>query len=285
MHALMVTLISMSAGAACLALVCAIQGGVLTGTDVAWSLGAGVVGSIGIVTFYSALAIGPMGVVAPVSAVTSAVVPVGTGFLLGERPSGLAAAGIALALPAIMMVARERRLPGEPSSIAVSTIGRALAAGIGFGGYLVLISRTSEGSNLLPVLVGRGASIVVMAVLAWTLGVLAWPKRSRPARASGETATPSPGAVPQNGGSEGAEPGPDRSLHLSLATGVFDATGNVFYLLAVRGDLLALVAAVQSLYPAATVGLAGTFHGERPQRIQVAGMGLAVAAVLLVALG
>ena len=109
----------------------------MTGSDVAWSLGAGVVGSIGIVTFCSALALGPMGVVAPVSAVPSAIVPVGTGFLFVERPSGLAIVGIAVAFLAIVMVAREGRLPGEPPNIAVGTIGRALAAGLGFGGYLV----------------------------------------------------------------------------------------------------------------------------------------------------
>lgn len=285
MHALMVTVISMSAGAVCLALVCAIQGGVLTGADVAWSFGAGIVGSIGIVTFYSALALGPMGVVAPVSAVTSAIVPVATGFLLGERPSGLAVVGIAAALPAIVMVARERRLPGEPPSVALSTIVHALATGAGFGGYLVLISRTSEASNLLPVLVGRGASIVVMAVLAWALGVLAWPKSSQTETTVRQPRPRGPEAGAPDGGTEDAESGPDRSLQLALSTGVFDAGGNVFYLLAVRGDLLALVAAVQSLYPAATVGLAGAFHGERPQRVQIAGMGLAVVAVLLVALG
>lgn len=265
LHALMVTLISMTTGAVLIAVACLAVGGVVTAADVWWSLGAGVVGSIGLATFYSALAIGPMGVVAPVSAVTSALVPVMTGLALGERPGPWALVGIVLALPAIAMVARERRLPDEPRRVAISTLLRALGAGLGFGGYLVLLSRTAEESSLWPVLIGRASSIAVMVSLAAAFGVLVWPGRSRDR--------------------SGGEPGAGRGVRLSMCGGVFDASGNVLYLLAVRADLLALVAAVQSLYPAATVGLAGAFHGERPQRIQFVGMGLALLAVALVAVG
>ena len=269
LHALVVTLISMVVGASIIAVACLVQGGVVTSADVVWSLAAGVVGSMGLATFYSALAIGPMGVVAPVSAVTSAIVPVTSGFALGERPAPMALLGIALALPAIAMVARERRLPGEPRRMASSTLVRALAAGVGFGSYLVLISRTGEASNLWPVLIGRGSSIVVVLTLAAAFGVLRWPRR-------------------HDRGVDGAQEvvdEPGRGLRLAAAGGVFDAGGNVFYLLAVRADLLAVVAAVQSLYPAATVGLAGAFQGERPQRVQVVGMVLALVAVALVSLG
>ncbi|MCB1028895.1 MAG: DMT family transporter [Microthrixaceae bacterium] len=265
LHVVVVTLISMTTGAAFILVVCLMQGGVVDRADVVWSLGAGVVGSLGIATFYSALAIGPMGVVAPVSAVTSALVPVVSGLALGERPGPLVMLGIGLAFPAIAMVARERRLPDEPRQVATGTLLRALAAGLGFGGYLVLISRTSEGSNLWPVLIGRGASVGVMVTLAAGLGVLRWPR-----------------AASKRGA---REDGTDRSVTLSLAGGVFDAGGNAFYLLAVRSDLLALVAAVQSLYPAATVGLAGALHGERPQRIQGAGMAVGLVAVVFVAVG
>ena len=258
LHALVVTLISMVVGASIIAVACLVQGGVVTSADVAWSLAAGVVGSMGLATFYSALAIGPMG-----------VVPVTSGFALGERPAPMALLGIALALPAIAMVARERRLPGEPRRMASSTLVRALAAGVGFGSYLVLISRTGEASNLWPVLIGRGSSIVVVLTLAAAFGVLRWPRR-------------------HDRGVDGAQEvvdEPGRGLRLAAAGGVFDAGGNVFYLLAVRADLLAVVAAVQSLYPAATVGLAGAFQGERPQRVQVVGMVLALVAVALVSLG
>ena len=129
-----------------------------------------------------------------------------------------------------------------------------------------MISRTGEASNLWPVLIGRGSSIVVVLTLAAAFGVLRWPRR-------------------HDRGVDGAQEvvdEPGRGLRLAAAGGVFDAGGNVFYLLAVRADL---VAAVQSLYPAATVGLAGAFQGERPQRVQVVGMVLALVAVALVSLG
>ena len=135
--------------------------------------------------------------------------------------------GIGLALPAVAMVARERRLPGEPRRVATGTVLRALGAGVGFGSYLVLLSRTSEASALWPVLIGRGTAIVVLTSLAFGFGVL---RRPRPAT----------GGL---GGSEGNR----RSVGLAATGGVFDAGGNVFYLLAVRADLLAMVAAVQAL--------------------------------------
>jgi drug/metabolite transporter (DMT)-like permease len=123
-----------------------------------------------------------------------------------------------------------------------------------------------------------------MAGLAAALGVLSWPNSWSPGRA--RSAVPEGGAgetelADRNGGADGER----GALRLALAAGVFDAGGNVFYLLAVRADLLALVAAIQSLYPAATVSLAGALQGERPQRIQWVGMALAMLAVVLVVAG
>ncbi len=266
LHALVATLIAMVSGAVVIVVVCLAVGGVLSRGDVAWSAAAGVAGALALATFYSALAKGPMGVVAPLSAVTSAVVPVLAGLALGERPSAMSMVGVGLALPAIAMVARERRLPGEPKRVAAGTVLRALAAGVGFGTYLVLLSRTSASSELWPVLIGRTASIVVLVALGVALGVL---HRPRP---SGE-------------GDAGSSRSTATSVRLAAVGGVFDAGGNVFYLLAVRADLLAVVAALQALYPAATVVLAGAVDGERPQRVQVVGMVIALLAVALVSAG
>lgn len=265
-HALMATLIAMVSGSVVIAVVCLLVGGVVSGADVAWSMGGGAAGSLALATFYSALAKGPMGVVAPLSAVTSAVVPVVVGLVVDDRPSVVSMAGIGLALPAIVMVARERRLPGEPAKVAAGTIARAMGAGVGFGIYLVFLSRTAEASEMWPVLIGRGTSIVVLTSTAAALGVLRWPRSST--------------------GSDGEDPDEvNRSVRLAATGGVFDSGGNVFYLLAVRADLLALVAAVQALYPAATVVLAGAVDGERPQRIQMVGMAMALVAVALVSAG
>lgn len=265
LHALVATLIAMVSGAVVIVVVCLAVGGVLTRGDVAWSAAAGVAGALALATFYSALAKGPMGVVAPLSAVTSAVVPVLAGLALGERPSAVSMVGVGLALPAIAMVARERRLPGEPKRVAGGTVLRTLTAGVGFGAYLVLLSRTSASSELWPVLIGRAASIAVLVALGVALGVLHRPR--------------------QRADDDGGKRGIDTSVTLAGVGGVFDAGGNVFYLLAVRADLLAVVAALQALYPAATVVLAGAVDGERPQRVQVAGMVIALIAVALVSAG
>ncbi len=265
LHALVATLIAMVSGSLVIIIVCLVVGGTVSRTDVAWSIAGGVAGSVALATFYSALAKGPMGVVAPLSAVTSAIVPILIGLALGERPSVVSMLGIGLALPAIAMVARERRLPGEPGRVAVGTVLRALGAGVGFGSYLVLLSRTDEASKMWPVLIGRGAAVLVLTSLAIAFGVLRWPR-------------------PGSGDLGGAE-GTSRSVSLAATGGLFDSGGNVFYLLAVRTDLLAMVAAIQALYPAATVMLAGAVDGERPQPVQMIGMGLALAAVLLISVG
>lgn len=95
---------------------------------------------------------------------TSAIVPILIGLALGERPSVVSMLGIGLALPAIAMVARERRLPGEPGRVAEPS--SACGPGVGFGSYLVLLSRTDEASKMWPVLIGRGAAVLVLTSLA-----------------------------------------------------------------------------------------------------------------------
>lgn len=122
LHALVATLIAMVSGSVFILVVCLVVGGTVSGADVAWSMAGGATGSLALATFYSALANGPMGVVAPLSAVTSAIVPILIGLALGERPSPVVMLGIGLALPAVAMVARERRLPGEPRRVATGTV-------------------------------------------------------------------------------------------------------------------------------------------------------------------
>ena len=98
----------MVSGSVFILVVCLVVGGTVSGADVAWSMAGGATGSLALATFYSALANGPMGVVAPLSAVTSAIVPILIGLALGERPSPVVMLGIGLALPAVAMVARDR---------------------------------------------------------------------------------------------------------------------------------------------------------------------------------
>jgi len=220
--------------------------------DVAWGAAGGVAGGIGVMLFYRALATGVMSVVAPVTAVTGAVVPVAAGLLLGERPGVLALVGVAIAIVAVALLAREA--PGErerPTTGAARALVLALGAGLGFGGFFVLLDRTGDDAGFWPLVASRSVTFVLMVVIAAVTSRAVLPRRE--------------------------------ALAPSIGTGVLDMGANVLFLLANREGLLALVAVVTSLYPASTIALAQVFLGERLARHQVIGVGLAAVAVVLIA--
>lgn len=224
-----------------------------TPVDLALGAAGGLAAGLGLVVFYSGLAAGPMSVVAPLTAVTSAGVPVLVGTLLGERPSAGSLVGVGLALVAILLVSAE---PGSTWRQAAAGLRSratllALAAGGGFAGFFVALGRTSEAAGLWPLASARVASVAMLAVIAVAVG-------ARLGRGSGAFA-------------------------LVLAAGALDMAANVLYLVAVRGGLLTLVAVVASLYPVSTVLLARVVLAERLARPQVIGLGAAAAGVALIA--
>ncbi|MDQ6857118.1 MAG: EamA family transporter, partial [Candidatus Dormibacteraeota bacterium] len=81
-----------------------LPGSAYSGSDVVWGLAAGTVGLLGVVLLYRGLAMGPMSVVAPLTAVLSAVVPVVVGVAGGERPGIVAVIGVVLAVPAMALI-------------------------------------------------------------------------------------------------------------------------------------------------------------------------------------
>jgi len=222
----------------------------VTPADLVWGGVAGLAGAMGLLLLYGALGDGTMSVVAPLSAVWSAVVPIVWGLVTGERPSGLALFGVALALPAIALVGAESDKAGH---LTRRTLIRALGAGTGFGLYFVLLAQTHKHAGVWPLIPGRmtgGVLLVVVAMIGGRLAAL-----PRPAR------------------------------RLTAACGVCDATANVLYILAVQRGLLSLVAVLTALYPASTVLLARAVLKERLGRKQLAGLAVALAAVTLVAAG
>jgi drug/metabolite transporter (DMT)-like permease len=223
-----------------------------TVADFAWGAAGGIAGGLGVMLFYRALATGVMSVVAPVTAVTGAVVPVATGLLLGERPGALALVGVAVAIGAVALLAREA--PGErerPTAGAGRAFVLALGAGIGFGAFFVLIDRTGDDAGLWPLVASRSSTFLVMVVIA-----VATARRVMP-----------PGG---------------EATRLSIGTGVLDMSANVFFLFANREGLLSLVAVLTSLYPASTIALAQIVLGERLARHQVVGVALAAVAIVLI---
>jgi drug/metabolite transporter (DMT)-like permease len=226
-----------------------------TGADLVLGAAASSVGVIGVGLLYLGLARGPMGVVAPITAVGSAVVPVAWGLLSGERPAVLALAGVGLALVAVVLVARttdEETVPAT-ARIARSTLVVAVAAGLAFGMVFVLLSHTGDDSGFWPLLSGRLASTTALLVV---LAVLRRP----------------------------LVPGGDTRPIVVLA-GVFDVGANALFLLASREGLLSLVSVLSSLYPAITVVLARVVLHERLLRHQLAGLALALLGVALIASG
>ncbi len=225
-----------------------------TAADLAWGVAAGLVGAVGLLLLYSALASGPMSVAAPITAVFSALVPLVVGLTLGERPGPLAAVGVALALPAIVFIAQGEEPPGLPhrTKATVRDLVPAFGAGLGFGLFFVFLQRTSASAGLWPLVSARSVSMLAL----FTLTVV----------------TPGPVALV-------------RGTHrLAIACGVCDAGANALYLAAVNRGLLSLVAVLAALYPASTVVLARVVLKERMRRIQLIGLGLAAVAAALVAL-
>jgi drug/metabolite transporter (DMT)-like permease len=227
-------------------------GGPATRADLGWGAAAGVVGATGLLIFFRALSRGVMSVVAPVTAVTAAAVPVLAGLLAGNRIGPAAGIGIALALVAVVLVSAEGGL-GRLRTARPATLGAPLAAGAAFGCFFVLLDRTSADSGLTPLVAARLASFVLVVVVALA---------GRRSLRVGRTALP-----------------------IVLASGVGDMTANALFLLATQQDgQLAITGVLASLYPVSTVVLAQSVLRERLVPAQVAGLAAAIGAVVLITL-
>ncbi len=239
---------SQSVGLVIVSVAAPLVGGDFVLADLGWGATAGGLGAVGLLALYRGLAVGRMSVVAPLSAVAGALVPVAVGFGLGERPSPVALAGVAVGIPALWLIVGGDEVSGPGPSGVVE----GLVAGVGFGLFFVFISRSGAASGLWPLVGARAMSITVVAFLAFVAGDAAPPRSSRAVVA---------------------------------AAGVGDMAANIAFLFASRLGLLSLTAAVSSLYPAATVALARFVLAERLRRRQVFGLVAALAAVALIAAG
>lgn len=257
-------------GLAGLAVVAPLAGGSASGADLAWGAASGLGGATGVAFLYHGLAVGQMSVVAPLTAVGSATLPVVFGLLTGERPSPIALAGVVLALVAVGALcsfgppgdngeADEEdggRLAGAggaglPSAGAGLVSG--IAAGVGFGAFFICLGRTSAGAGMWPLVPARVVSVSVLAGLVL---------------ATRRALVPGGGTAPA-----------------VVLAGALDVTANAAFLLATRRGLLSIVSLLASLYPAATVVLARFVLHERLTAAQSAGLAGAAVAVALIVLG
>ena len=240
--------------------------GTVLPSDLAWGMLGGIGATVGLATLYKALAEGPMSTAASVTALVGSLLPVGAGLILGEIPNSPTLIGIALAIPAAIIVSvgginadqitrtMNPRARAAARSRIASTRRLSVIAGIGFGVFFIALAQTSADSGLFPLVGARGASIAILAIL---LSVQkAWGSIDR------------------------------RDVPMIGAAGLLDCSANSFYLLALSdGGTVTWVPAVVSLYPIATVLLARIFLKEKLSRVQIAGLLMASTALVFVGLG
>lgn len=287
LSAVLVTAIAAVAGLVVMLAALPLLGGAWAVTDLAWGALSGVVGAVAIALLYASLAIGPMSILSPLTALMSAVTPMLWGTLVGsERFGPLGVWGLGLALVAVVLVG----FVPERGAVRPSAKGLAFAVGSGLaiGTYYIVISHTSDESGIVPLVANR---VVAATVLFAAVAVLAVAARARRRSA---VPTPVP-AVPAGVGTDGAAAAPRlepssrlaslrTGIALALAGGVLDAVANVLLLLGIRAGDLAVAAVLGAMYPAGTVILAAIVLRERIAPVQWAGLALALAAAGLLAL-
>ena len=250
--ALRVVLVSYPVTMVLLGVLAAVIGGPISAGAVVWGSLGGISQACGEWWLYAALGAGPISVVSPLTAVLTAAVPVGVGIAIGDRPAVLAAAGIALAMVAVVLVSREATdedvTPHRfTTTVALLTIGSGVAFGLNFA----LIHQAPVESRLWPLLFARMSATMLVIIVA---------------AASRNLRIPS-----------------GKPLRLALTLPVLDASANVAMLLALHASLLSLASVLISLYPVATVVLAMAVLRERVTRWQALGMILAAVSVSMIA--
>jgi len=265
-----VAVVAACSSTACTAAVATLVPGEPTGSDYGWAVVAGIGSGLGTGFLYRGLATGRMSVVAPVSAVGAAVLPVLAGVLTGERPSLVVWLGILAAFPGIWLVSSaepgsnpavrsaDRASPGTPPSLTKrgrlpAGLVDAILAGVGFGVLFAALAQIPSDAGLWPLALAQAVSLPAVIGLAVALGGH-WVPRGRPVR-------------------------------WALVAGPLGAAATATFLLATQQGYLTVAAVLTSLYPASTVMLAALLLREHVHRLQGIGLVLCGLAVALVAAG
>jgi uncharacterized membrane protein len=262
-----VAVVAQTSSAACTCLVAVFVHGDPAAAHFRWALLAGVGSGMGTGFLYRGFSAGRMGVVAPVSAVGAALVPVLTGVVTGERPALLVWVGVLAALPAIWLVSSPpppapAGPPPEPSvpaqdaprgGLVPAGLTDGVLAGLGFGLLFAALGQVPRSAGWWPLALCQTVSIPAVVLLATALGAAWLPRR--------------------------------RTALVATLAGPLGATATGLFLLASQRGFLTVAGVLTSLYPASTVLLAALLLHERVHRAQGVGLGLCALAVVLVAGG
>lgn len=229
---------------------------------------SGVTGALAITLLYGCLAIGPMSILSPLTALVSAFIPLMAGVLRGERmqPIGYVAIGIALVAVVLVGFVKEKGAV-HPS---LKAILMAVGSGTMIGIFLILIDLTPDDAGLVPLIANRAVNGVIMFAAVGVIALLVHRRSHR---------VETPGA-PIGMLSLGWKAG----FWFAAAAGVIDATANSILLLGLRIGDLSVMAVLAALYPAGTIILAAIVLRERIAPLQVAGLVLALVAAAMLAL-
>ncbi|WP_327282318.1 MULTISPECIES: EamA family transporter [unclassified Streptomyces] len=231
------------------------------GPQLWFAVAAGLVGPVAMLSFYKALALGPMGVVSPLGSI-GVVVPVAAGLALGERPGLGQFAGIAVAVVGIVL-AGGPELRGAP--VQRRAVVLTLTAAFGFGAVMALIAHasTSVTGLFLALFVQRVTNVAAGGAALWVRA-----RRGSPALPAGTGPRILWGLLP------------------ALAfVGLADVAANGTYSIAAQNGPVTVAAVLSSLYPVVTAFAAFVVLKERLRTVQAAGAGLALAGTVLLAAG
>jgi drug/metabolite transporter (DMT)-like permease len=293
LRSIVVTSAAAASGFVVLVLALPFVGGSWSPADVAWGALAGAVGVVAIALLYACLALGPMSILSPLTAVVSAIAPMLWGLLVdGETLSLLGYAGLGVALIAVVLVGF---IPGEKVvRPGLRGLVMAVGAGLAIGAFLIVIDQTSSESGLVPLVMTRVTNMAITFVIIGVLVVRAL-RRGRPAASVLDVSGVAIGATPSGhadlehaayaGAAESDSAGSrTRAWWLAIVCGVVDATANALMLLALRTGDLTIVSALTALYPAGTILLAAIVLRERVAAVQWGGLALALVAGGMLAL-
>lgn len=244
--------------------------------DTASACAGGVAHALALMLLYHGLAQGKVGVVAPLCAMSSIVVPLMGDLVLGRPVTDAQLVGIALCAVAALLIAgtpeRGRQRRTTRWSVAIG-----IASGLSYGAADALLATIPTDDTTAVVFFARCACVAFAVPVAMVMV----------GREGGRGSGAAPAALAMQG--RPVEAG-DRSpglrhigLPLALAAGMFDALGQMGYMAAATRGSMGVASAITALFPAVTVALAVMFFRERISNLQVVGYAVASGGVLVLA--